>query len=370
MLGPHKLIIDTWAEVYDLLRPYADGEFWQFSDVEFDPDAHYIIGRLQIRENWATVTDLAARYPGRIIFCNPAEGSQTILLQLKRLRIWDQVRQGHIRLLTSGDMEPGFDPLLVDCYFSNIVTYDENVEAALQTQRIYTNDKPWDFLFLNGRLRPHRKYLIDLLRQRDLLDRALWTCLQTQVDMPWSSQLQIHQSTEELRLLPAGYEIDRAEHQLGQPPPDRDVKHWLFNNTWGDAVVNPRPYVETCFSVVTETIYDYPYTFRTEKIWKPILMGHPWIAVANHGYYRDLRAQGFKTFDSLIDESFDLEPDATKRMHLIADAIKEIIDNGSRAFLTAAEHICKYNQQRLQEYNQEQRAALPFQLQRYLHGRP
>jgi hypothetical protein len=50
------------------------------------------------------------------------------------------------------------------------------------------------------------------------------------------------------------------------------------------------PYIDTYFSVVTETIFDYPYTFRTEKIWKPMIMGHPFVAAANRGYYRDLHS--------------------------------------------------------------------------------
>ena len=101
MLGKHRIVIDQWSEVYDLLRDHADEEFWRFAEVDFDADAITIIGRVQLKENYYRVCDLADRYPGRIIFCNPAEGSQTILLQLRRLRIEDLVRTGKILLLTS-----------------------------------------------------------------------------------------------------------------------------------------------------------------------------------------------------------------------------------------------------------------------------
>jgi hypothetical protein len=57
---------------------------------------------------------------------------------------------------------------------------------------------------------------------------------------------------------------------------------------------------------VSETVFTYPYSFRTEKIWKPIAIGHPWIAVSNFGYYRDMHELGFKSFGHLIDEKFDL----------------------------------------------------------------
>lgn len=369
MLGPYRLVIDTWAEVYDLLKPYADEEFWQFGDIIFDPTKFYIIGRLQLKENWALVTQLADQHPGRIIFCNPAEGSETIILQLKRLRITDYVKQRKILLLTSGNLESGFNHLSTDGYFSNIVEYRENQEAASTRDMIYSGaKKPYDFLFLNGRLRPHRKYLIHSLRQAGLLERALWTCLQSDTDMIWSSRLDISSfnDREPIRFLPPEYEIDRARDRLALKMPERDIKHFIFNNTWGDAIVNARCYHDTYFSLVTETIFDYPYTFRTEKIWKPILMAHPWIAVANKGYYRDIRDQGFRTFGSLIDESFDDIDDPHARCDRIVQVIQDIISNGVDDFLQRSRDICIHNQQRLIEYNQEQRSILPSQLERYI----
>jgi len=360
MLGNHKLIVDCWAEVYDLLKSYADEEFWQFADIEFDPNAIYVIGRVQLKENYLRICDLAERYPGRIVFCNPAEGSQTIILQLKRLRITHLVQEQKIKLLTSGDLESGFHQMSVDCYFTKIVDYTENVEAAEHSDQIYQQiNKPYDFLFLNGRLRPHRKFLIDLLRKKSVLDRALWTCLQDHVDMPWSSSLENFQNQEPLRFLPSAYEISRAVPKLNEEKPAKDVKHFLFSNTWGDAIVNPKAYIDSYFSLVTETVYDYPYSFRTEKIWKPILMAHPWIAVANRGYYRDLQAKGFQTFGHLLDESFDQIDSSLDRINRIADIVEDVIEQGACDFLQQSQEVCKYNQQRLKEYNQEQRHSLP-----------
>ena len=52
MLGKHRIVLDQWSEVYDLLRDRADQEFWRFSELEFDPEAVTIIGRVQLKENW------------------------------------------------------------------------------------------------------------------------------------------------------------------------------------------------------------------------------------------------------------------------------------------------------------------------------
>jgi len=367
MLGTHKLIVDEWAEVWDLLKLYADGSFWQWPDT-FDPEARYIVGRVVLKDNWQTITDLATQYPGRIIFSNPAEGSETILLQLRRLRITEHVQDGRIGLLTSGDLEPGIDYCQTDCYFSNIVEYTENKQAQRQADRDSNDHRPYEFLFLNGRLRPHRKALIDGLRDNHLLDCALWSNLGAHVEMAFTSVLQTNQ-LEPIRLLPPEYEIERAVPNMESAYQHSFCKHHLFGNTWGDAIVNARCYTDTWFSVVTETIFDYPHTFRTEKIWKPMLMAHPFVVAANPGYLQDLRNVGFQTFGSLIDESYDLINCSNTRLDRIISVISDISHNGAAEFWRASRDVCKYNQQHLVEYNREQRALLPQQLEQYLNER-
>jgi hypothetical protein len=369
MLGPHKLVIDEWAEIFDILKTQADSTFWRFDQIEFDPDAITVIGRIQLKENYFKVCELAQRYPGRIVFANPAEGSQTVLLQLKRLRIEDLVREGKILLLASGDLEPGIDYIQTDGYFSNICEYQENLEAQEVDVRAAHN-RSFDFLFLNGRLRPHRKYLIDSLRDLGLLSRALWSNLGSRVELEWTSDLTVAKH-EPIRLLPHCYEIDRAIPNLNLALSQESgfIKHRLFNDTWGDAIINPAAYRDSCFSVVTETIYDYPYTFRTEKIWKPMIMAHPFVVAANAGYYRSLHQAGFRTFGSLINERFDDIDDVQQRADLIVEVIDHIVKNGAEAFLHASRDICKYNQEHLLEHNRRERKILPQKIIDFVNAR-
>ena len=366
MLGTHKIVVDEWSEVWDLLKPYADESFWQMPDL--NPENIYIVGRLLLKDNWTAITTWATEHPGRIVFCNPAEGSETVLLQLRRLRIADHVRDGRILLMTSGDLEPGWNHFSTDCYFSNIVEYKENRAAQIQALWEYTDSRPYEFLFLNGRLRPHRKCLIDGLRERKLLDHALWTNLGSQVEMEFTSKLTPNKQ-ESIRLLPPEYEIERAVTQLNTVSESGFVKHELFGNTWGDAIVNPRCYTDSWFSLVSETIFDYPHSFRTEKIYKPILMAHPFVVAANCGYLRDLQNAGFQTFDSIIDESYDQISCPHARIERIIETVRDLVKGGPEHFWEASRDICKYNQQHLVEYNLEQRARLPLLLEQYLNER-
>ena len=366
MLGNRKIIVDEWAEVWDLLKPHADGSFWQWPDTP-DADAVYIVGRVVLRDRWADIVAWATEHPGQVVFSNPAEGSETILLQLRRLRITEHIMDQRMGLLTSGNIGIDLPYCRTDCYFSNIVEYLENLRAheSVPLMRHKTH-KPYSFLMLNGRLRPHRKAMIDALRERDLLDQALWTNLNAHVEMGFTSQL-VTAQTEPIRLLPAQYEIERARPNMATAPEHVFAKHHLFGNTWGDAIVNPDAYIDTYFSLVTETIYDYPHTFRTEKIWKPMIMEHPFVVAANAGYYRDLHQAGFQTFHKLIDESFDSIDDPQQRLDRIVDTVADICYNGASSFMAAAADVCKYNYQHLREHNRRERQQLPEQLAKYIN---
>jgi hypothetical protein len=186
--------------------------------------------------------------------------------------------------------------------------------------------------------------------------------------MGFTSALQVAQ-TEPIRLLPPEYEIERALPNMNSAYEHSFCKHHLFSNTWGDAIVNYRVYRDSWFSIVTETIFDYPHTFRTEKIWKPILMWHPFIVAANAGYLRDLRNAGFKTFNTLVDEHYDTIDRPDVRIGRIADSVNWLCSGSNAAeFWAASRAICKHNQALLAEYNQRERTVLPETLRVYLDG--
>jgi uncharacterized protein YggL (DUF469 family) len=98
-----------------------------------------------------------------------------------------------------------------------------------------------------------------------------------------------------------------------------------------------------------------------------MIMGHPFVAAANCGYYKDLHSAGFQTFGHLIDESFDLIDDPQDRANRIVDVVADICYNGAASFLESARSICKYNYQQLREHNRRERAELPERLAQYIN---
>jgi hypothetical protein len=62
-----------------------------------------------------------------------------------------------------------------------------------------------------------------------------------------------------------------------------------------------------------------------------------------------MRNLGFKTFNHLIDESFDQIINDQDRIDRISQVTEDLCKQDLPAFLSAAEEVCKYNQAHLKE---------------------
>ena len=357
MLGPRNLVIDTMSEVYQELKPWVDAEFWNFAEHDSIPNSVYVLGRQQVVENQEKFKQLAQDPRFVMVFGNSAEGSGTLVDQLNMLKLTTLVLEGKILIIGGGEMESCYPYLHHDHFLCRILDYPENHREIDRADNIFLQtNKPYKFLFLNGRARPHRKYLWHRFQQQDLLKHALWTMLDSRPTISRQFNLKydginLMATTTPLQRLPAKYEVEQYRATVISPgPAERTfVKTELFNNTWGEIYLQAEPYCDTYFSLVTETVFDYPYSFRTEKIAKPLAVGHPWIVASNTGFYRDMRNLGFKTFDSLIDESFDSIDNSQERMDRITAVVNDLCQQDLTSFMQASESICKYNQQHLQQ---------------------
>jgi hypothetical protein len=80
----------------------------------------------------------------------------------------------------------------------------------------------------------------------------------------------------------------------------------------------------TAISVVLETVVDGDKIHLTEKVLRPIACGHPFVLVAGPGSLAYLRSYGFRTFDSVFDETYDQQTDTVKRLEMVVQLMKKI----------------------------------------------
>lgn len=108
-------------------------------------------------------------------------------------------------------------------------------------------------------------------------------------------------------------------------------------------------YQQCWFDVVLETLFDDTRLHLTEKTLRPIACGKPFLLVSTHGALEYLRSYGFRTFGSVIDESYDLEPDPIKRMNKIIStmqSLQQLTPTKQKELAHELDEIARFNKQR------------------------
>jgi hypothetical protein len=77
--------------------------------------------------------------------------------------------------------------------------------------------------------------------------------------------------------------------------------------------------------IVTETLFNHPYPYITEKTMRPITSKRPFIVLGGAGILTLLQRKGFKTFNSIIDESYDAISDYSDRFDAVCDSINKFV---------------------------------------------
>jgi hypothetical protein len=175
------------------------------------------------------------------------------------------------------------------------------------------SNKKYDFLYLNKQPRPHRVKLYEKLIQNNCLKNSLYsftdykTPLNPVYELPW---------------------ID-----VKQKYPDYGFDQDIYE----------KPYNETGCSIVSETNDNNTDVFMTEKIWKPIIAGHVFIVHGNYQYLKKLRELGFKTFESVFDESYDNIQNPNKRIDALAELIQKLKGSDWEEIYKQTEDIREHN---------------------------
>ena len=90
-------------------------------------------------------------------------------------------------------------------------------------------------------------------------------------------------------------------------------------------------YTDSACSIILETHFDADQssgTFLTEKTFKAIKHGHPFVLLAPAGSLSVLRELGYRTFDSLIDNTYDSIEDNTQRYLAVKNTITQLYNKG------------------------------------------
>lgn len=197
-------------------------------------------------------------------------------------------------------------------------------------QRLTGDAKENHFDILLGRKKPHRDYVNQYVTKHLRVEQYFMTYFNE-------------------------HEIDFAENELlwaweqpglrfvDRPKWTVDMVEYYGLKMSISQVIPIDIYNRTAYSVVAETCYSNDFVFFTEKTAKPIIARRLFVMFAGQGYLARLRELGFETFDSIIDESYDQEPDAERRWGMACDQLQWLTQQPQAQILKQIQPIVDHN---------------------------
>lgn len=197
-----------------------------------------------------------------------------------------------------------------------------------------------NFVMLNARPRPHRVLLTYLMNERGLLDNGY--CSLPQEDNNWEKYT-IDNSLENCNWL--GFEFnEKSINKLRNVLPLEVDKAEQLNSLELNDAIKADIYQYVDFAVITETHIDTgnDMVFVTEKIMKAIANRIPFIVYGDRYTLKYLKRLGYKTYDFLIDESYDEMP-AYERTYKVVDEIERLCNVDFSEYHNQIAEVAEHN---------------------------
>lgn len=196
---------------------------------------------------------------------------------------------------------------------------------------------PNRFLNLNRRVRPHRT-LLTLAISQLFEDKSQWSY--TGLDLE-----QVSNNPQGLEYMLRDKSIMTDEY-LNALPKTIDI-----DESVNETSINPQLQYSAHVNITSETMFFENNTlFFSEKVFKPLLAGQPFILSGPAGSLELLRSMGYKTFHPIIDESYDKELNPARRMLLILKEMRRIAEMSDAELHNLDEQsasICLHNHQNI-----------------------
>jgi hypothetical protein len=216
----------------------------------------------------------------------------------------------------------------------------------------YSNQlRPYLFDVLLGQNKDHRRYVFNRLSADHLLDNSIVSlstgpystsyCHRTDgyyrpcddyesACLPLLEEDFIIKFKQKATTPDQRYSANVIKHNNNYMPMSCYIPYKIYQNSW--------------YSIVCETNNETS-KFITEKTGKPLFAKRLFVCFNQHGHLEFLRSQGFKTFDRVIDESYDLEPNIDKRFDMAFEQVRWLAKQNPEIIYSQIQDILEHNQQ-------------------------
>ena len=252
---------------------------------------------------------------------------------------------------------PGYKQTIEQCYPWNNNDCPLVVENMINTSSyaIVKNMMSYNFsktisqwsLCMMGMPRSQRMLLYKWIQHNSLFDKILtnYNSASFTPNLAWNAIVTVphrYKNTEFATLRHDQLvDIDRVELPQSRTDPS------LSGNNFQDW------YRKCFFEIVSESVYDCPYTYVTDKTLKPILAKTPFVVFGPTGSLGYLRSLGFQTFGKFWNEDYDNIADPQLRFIEVCNTIRSILQiplSDLQGIYNSMRPLLDHNRQCLMEY--------------------
>ena len=204
---------------------------------------------------------------------------------------------------------------------------------------IHTHTRSREFVCLNRIHKWWRAAAVADLNRLDILSNSYWSYCEAPSDANFTDDNPIEIDTiGQLRWYLTKF-IAHAPYLSDELTQDQRNNH---------ALIEPKYFTDAYCHIVLESQFDLDQSggvFITEKTFKPIKHGQMFFVAGGMGSLQVLRDLGYRVFDHVLDNRYDLEPDHTQRWIQLTDAIKKAQEQGIKKLFDQCQEDLLHNQQ-------------------------
>ena len=265
-------------------------------------------------------------------------------------QMWDRCHRNNVYWVLPGkvnDADEMNDHLVFwGHWFKTTVEVYKELPHKLNEINPYAT-KPKYFDALLGSPKPHRDFVSNSVVQEDLKDKFVMTYGGKWDDNKFFAE---DYFIWEPDCVPVGKIIGTA-----------DWVDYCGLRTCLSRVIPIQVFNDTSYSIIAETDHDNTLSFFSEKTAKPLIAKRLFVAFTGYKFLKNLRSVGFKTFNGIIDESYDLIENDNERYAAAFDQVKKLCSMDQQEVYNKIKDIVEYNHNHIMNTNWTRYGMLKIQ---------
>lgn len=221
-------------------------------------------------------------------------------------------------------------------YWRNSVVWNDRPQIGCEP---HSFPRQREFTFLSRVHKWSRATIAAYLHREGIFNNSYWSYGNVNIgDRYQDNPIEIH-AFPELEQYMQDF-LSKGPYRCDDLNATQHNSHWMFV---------PEHFNNSYCHLVVETFFDADGSrgcFISEKVFKPMRHGQPFVVFGTPHTLATLRRLGYKTFDEHIDNSYDDVEDNTQRFKLCVEAVKQIKNQDMHAWYQRCLPEIVYNRQR------------------------